>query len=160
MEQIFREDLIWLDETFEDKDQFFDKIGKRLYEKGKVKESFADGLKSREAVYPTGLKTESYEIAIPHTDVEHVREASISFVRFKETVLFSHMGEPEIQVNAKFAFVLGVKEPSQQVEVLSTLVLLISNEAEMAKLEVLNSPAQICALLNEFFNEHMQKGLN
>ena len=121
MEQIFREDLIWLDETFEDKDQFFDKIGKRLCEKGKVKESFADGLKSREAVYPTGLKTESYEIAIPHTDVEHVREASISFVRFKETVLFSHMGEPEIQVNAKFAFVLGVKEPSQQVEVLSTL---------------------------------------
>ena len=42
---------------------------------------------------------------------------------------------------------------------LSTLVLLISNEAEMAKLEVLNSPAQICALLNEFFKEHIQKGL-
>ena len=91
--------------------------------------------------------------------MEHVKEASISFVRFKESVLFSHMGEPEIQVNAKFAFVLGVKEPSQQVEVLSTLVLLISNEEEMAKLEVLDSPAQICALLNEFFKEHMQKGL-
>ena len=159
MEQIFREDFIWLDEAFEDRNQFFEQIGERLYEQGKVRESFADGLKSREAVYPTGLKTEAFEIAIPHTDVEHVKEASISFVRFKETVLFLHMGDPEIQVNAKFAFVLGFKEPSQQVEVLSTLVLLISNEEEMAKLEVLDSPAQICALLNEFFKEHMQKGL-
>ena len=68
------------------------------------------------------------------------------------------MGEPEIQVNAKFAFVLGVKEPSQQVEVLSTLVLLISNEEEMAKLEVLDSPAQICALLNDFLKSICRKG--
>lgn len=35
MEQIFREDLIWLDETFEDKDQFFDKIGKGFMKKAK-----------------------------------------------------------------------------------------------------------------------------
>ena len=56
MEQIFREDLIWLDETFEDKDQFFDKIGKRLYEKGKVKESFADGLKSNPKLAAVGDK--------------------------------------------------------------------------------------------------------
>lgn len=155
MEQIFREDFIWLDKTFEDKNQFFETIGTRLYEKGAVKESFADALKKREAVYPTGLKTEAYEIAIPHTDVEHVNEASISFVRFKETVLFSHMGEPEIQVNAKFAFVLGVKDPKQQVEVLSTLVKLISDEAEMRQLEGVDSPDQISALLNKFFQEHM-----
>ena len=57
MEQIFREDFIWLDEAFEDRNQFFEQIGERLYEQGKVRESFADGLKSREAVYPTGLKT-------------------------------------------------------------------------------------------------------
>lgn len=155
MEQIFREDFIWLDETFDDKNQFFETIGSRLYEKGAVEESFADALKKREEVYPTGLKTEAYEIAIPHTDVEHVKEASISFVRFKDTILFSHMGEPEIRVNAKFAFVLGVKEPSQQVEVLSTLVQLISDEEEMKKLEAMDSPAQISDLLNKFFQEHM-----
>lgn len=159
MEQIFREDFIWLDETFKDRDQFFEVIGDRLCEKGTVKETFADALKKREEVYPTGLKTEAFEIAIPHTDVEHVNEASISFVRFKKPVLFSHMGEPEIQVNAKFAFVLGVKEPSQQVEVLSTLVMLISDENEMRQLEGLKSPEQISTLLNQFFADHMQEGL-
>ena len=39
-----------------------------------MKETFGQALIDREAVFPTGLKTETFEIAIPHTDVEHVEE--------------------------------------------------------------------------------------
>ncbi len=155
MENVFRKDLIWLDEAFETQTLFFETMGKRLYEKGLVKENFGQALIAREENFPTGLKTEAYEIAIPHTDVEYVEEACISFVRFCSPIRFSHMGEPGIKVDAKFAFVLGIKDPKRQVEVLSTLVKLISDEKMMAQLEIMDSVEEISDTLNKFFEENM-----
>ena len=74
MDQIFREDIVWLDQEFESQESFYREIADRLYKKGLVKETFGQALIDREAVFPTGLKTETFEIAIPHTDVEHVEE--------------------------------------------------------------------------------------
>ncbi|MDD3184521.1 MAG: PTS sugar transporter subunit IIA [Anaerostipes sp.] len=155
MGEIFRSDLVWLDDEFDSKEEFYETIGERLYNKGLVEKDFGEALIKREEVYPTGLKTEAYEIAIPHTDVKYVKEASISFVRFGKPISYSHMGDPEVKVNAKFAFVLGVKVPHQQVEVLSTLVALISDEKEMSKLEKMTSTEEISKELNHFFNERI-----
>ena len=71
MDQIFREDIVWLDQEFESQESFYREIADRLYKKGLVKETFGQALIDREAVFPTGLKTETFEIAIPHTDVEN-----------------------------------------------------------------------------------------
>lgn len=60
-----------------------------------------------------------------------------------------------MKVEAKFAFVLRVKVPHQQVEVLSTLVALISNEEEMGKIEKMESAEEISNELNEFFDKNM-----
>ena len=139
MDQIFREDIVWLDQEFESQESFYREIADRLYKKGLVKETFGQALIDREAVFPTGLKTETFEIAIPHTDVEHVEEVFIAVVRFKTPIPYAHMGEPEIKLNAKFAFVLGIKDPQKQVEVLSTLVKLISDEDTMKALESIQS---------------------
>lgn len=155
MGKIFRSDLVWLGDEFDSQDDFFRTIGSRLHEKGLVEEDFGEALIKREAVYPTGLKTEAYELAIPHTDVKYVKEGSISFVRFDKPVPFSHMGDPDTKVDAKFAFVLGVKVPHQQVEVLSTLVALISNEEEMSKINKMESTEEISNELNEFFDKNM-----
>jgi PTS system galactitol-specific IIA component len=65
------------------------------------------------------------------------------------------MGMPEIRVNASFAFVLGVKEPQKQVEVLSTLVALISDKAAMERLEGMTSEQKISDMLNDFFETNM-----
>ena len=153
--KIFRSDLVWLDEQFETRTSFFEAIGRRLYEKGLVKENFGQALAAREADFPTGLRTEFCETVIPHTDVEYVENASISFVRFRQPVEFLHMGMPEIRVNASFAFVLGVKEPQKQVEVLSTLVALISDKAAMERLEGMTSEQKISDMLNDFFETNM-----
>lgn len=155
MSKIFRSDLVWLNEQFETSTSFFEAIGLRLYKKGLVKETFGQALIAREAEFPTGLKTEFCETAIPHTDVEHVENASISFVRFRQSVEFLHMGMPEIKVNASFAFVLGVKEPQKQIEVLSTLVALISDQAAVEQLEGLTSEQEISDMLNAFFEANM-----
>lgn len=155
MDHVFREDLVWLDQDFETQSLFYQSIAARLYEKKLVKKSFGQALIDREANFPTGLKTDTYEIAIPHTDVEHVEEVFIAFVRFNHPIPYSHMGEPEITVNAKFAFVLGIKDPKNQVEVLSTLVKLISDENAMHSLEIADSEKEISNQLNLFFKENM-----
>ena len=59
------------------------------------------------------------------------------------------MGEPEIKLNAKFAFVLGIKDPQKQVEVLSTLVKLISDEDTMKALESIQSEKEVSDKMNE-----------
>lgn len=151
----FRSDLVWLDEEFDSQEVFFHTISDRLYQKGLVKQEFGDALQKREKEFPTGLKTEFYEIAIPHTDVEYVEAAFIAFVRFKTPIPFDHMGVPGMNVNAKFAFVLGVKEPQMQVEALSTLVKLISDEEQMRSLEQMQSKEEISDVLNHFFDENM-----
>lgn len=155
MDQIFREDIVWLDQEFESQESFYREIADRLYKKGLVKETFGQALIDREAVFPTGLKTETFEIAIPHTDVEYVEEVFIAVVRFKTPIPYAHMGEPEIKLNAKFAFVLGIKDPQKQVEVLSTLVKLISDEDTMKALESIQSEKEVSDKMNEFFAENM-----
>ena len=59
MDQIFREDIVWLDQEFESQESFYREIADRLYKKGLVKETFGQALIDREAVFPTGLKTET-----------------------------------------------------------------------------------------------------
>lgn len=40
MDQIFREDIVWLDQEFESQESFYREIADRLYKKGLVKETF------------------------------------------------------------------------------------------------------------------------
>lgn len=156
MAEIFHKDLIWLNADFTEQNELFEAVGRRLKEKGFVKDTFADALKLREAQYPTGLKTEAYEIAIPHTDTEYVITGCISFVRFQTFVPFSHMGIPDSKIHAKFAFVLCVKDPDKQVEVLSALVKLISDKNVMKNLETWDTEESVCTLLNHYFKDTIQ----
>ena len=64
MDQIFREDIVWLDQEFESQESFYREIADRLYKKGLVKETFGQALIDREAVFPTGLKTETFKCKI------------------------------------------------------------------------------------------------
>ena len=125
------------------RNHFIEKLQTDYIKRVSGKKLFGQALIDREAVFPTGLKTETFEIAIPHTDVEHVEEVFIAVVRFKTPIPYAHMGEPEIKLNAKFAFVLGIKDPQKQVEVLSTLVKLISDEDTMKALESIQSEKKL-----------------
>lgn len=150
MSDTFRKDLVYLDVSYPSQDEFYLQIGKDLQEKGYVKESFGPALIKREAEFPTGLRTESYDVAIPHTDVEHVEKAFIAFVRLADPIEYSHMGEPELKIQARFAFVLGIMEPHAQVETLQALMGLIIDADTMKKLEDEDDPEKIVEILNSY----------
>ncbi len=145
---VFREDLVFLDATYPSQEAFYAEMGAILYEKGLVKDTFADALMARERDFPTGLQTEVYGVAIPHTDVKHVNEVFIAFVRLNEPLVYSHMGDPDLKVGVRFAFVLGIMDPQAQLDTLGALIGGIVDSETMGKLDRSDDPAEIVEILN------------
>ena len=63
-----------------------------LYRRGIVKKNFFEHVMLREKEFPTGLATDKYGIAIPHTDSKYVNRSQIEFVSLKSPVKFKNMG--------------------------------------------------------------------
>ena len=73
-----KEDVIW-------------KLYEKLLQNGKVKENFYEAVLEREREYPTGLKFEKWEVAIPHVSPEYVLESTIAIAVLDEPVEFKRM---------------------------------------------------------------------
>ncbi|MCR1952105.1 MULTISPECIES: PTS sugar transporter subunit IIA [unclassified Clostridium] len=141
-------DLIFINENYNDCFEFLENISDRLLNYGYVKESFKDAIIEREKIFPTGLPVEPIGVAIPHCNSEHVNKAGIVFVKFKDDVKFISM-EGEGEVNVKIAFVLLVKEKEKQVEVLQKLMEVISNEDILTKMYNENNNDNLINIMKE-----------
>jgi PTS system galactitol-specific IIA component len=119
---LLRQDLIVRDlEATSDQDAI-KKLSTFLHEKGLVKESYIQAIMDREKVFSTGLPTGSIGVAIPHTDVEHVNDAAVAIGVLKDPVSFTVMASEDDKVDVKIMFMLAVKEPHAQIELLQTLM--------------------------------------
>lgn len=127
-------ELIFLDYEASDKEDLITNMSKYLQEKGYVKETFLEAILKRELVFPTGLRGNNLTIAIPHTDAVHVEKPGIFFTRLKDTVTFKEMGLGVDDVDVKLVFMLLIKNPKEQVSMLSNLMSIFSKED---KVEVL-----------------------
>lgn len=113
-----------------------EKLAGRLCEAGYVKESFAQAILEREKVFPTGLPTEGYGVAIPHTDVEHVNKPAIALGILKKPVKFNLMGDldPNNQVDVRIMFMLAIKEPHMQLKLLQDIMEVIQDSVLLQKM--------------------------
>lgn len=121
-------ELIFLDYKASDREDLITKMSIYAKEKGYVKETFLDAILKRESVFPTGLKGESLTIAIPHTDSVHVEKPGIFFTRLEDTVTFKEMGIGVNDVDVKLVFMLLIKDPKEQVSMLSNLMGIFAQE--------------------------------
>lgn len=143
-----KEDLIFINESYKDCFEFLENISERLLSYGYVKESFKDAIIEREKIFPTGLPVEPIGVAIPHCNSEHVNEAGIVLVKFKDDVKFTSM-EGEGDVNVKIAFVLLVKEKEKQVPLLQKLMEVISNSDILMKIYNENDNEKLIKIMKE-----------
>ncbi|GCF93114.1 PTS galactitol transporter subunit IIA [Enterococcus florum] len=147
--KLFYEELVFLDKKYHDQAEFFRSICADLQQLGWVKSSFYQAITEREAAFSTGLETQPFSVAIPHTDAEHVEKNFIAFVRVVEPISFVHMGIPDKMVEAQMLFVLGIADASNQVKILSNMIELLSNEAMMKQLISAQDPADIVQIMNQ-----------
>lgn len=116
-----------------------------LQEKGYVKETYQESILNREKMHPTGLMVEDLiNIAIPHTDVEHVLKPSMVVVKHSsDSFKFYRMDDPEIEIPVDVVFLLVVKESEGYVNFLAALTNLFQ-DAEFIELLASNTPDKIC----------------
>lgn len=97
-------------------------LGAELYRQGYVKESYIDAVIEREKEFPTGLPTKGVGIAIPHADAIHVNEEALILGILKEPVNFTVMGSHNDQVEVQLVFMLAIKDPQMQLNMLKRLM--------------------------------------
>jgi PTS system galactitol-specific IIA component len=99
-----------------------------LCKQGYVKESYADAIIAREAKFATGLPTNGYGVAIPHTDIEHVYKSAISFAVLRNPVEFGVMGEETEKISVKLVFMLAMHDSHSQLTLLQNLMSIVQDE--------------------------------
>lgn len=124
--KLIKKDLIFLGKEFKDKKEAITFLTKNLRMKGYVKESYEEALLEREENYPTGLDTEKIKVAIPHTDAVHVEKPAIAVMTLKEPIMFQNMADPSESLPVKLIFMLAVKDPKEQVPLLTKLMSIFS----------------------------------
>ena len=109
-------------------------LADRLCEQGLVKDTFKKAILGREAEYPTGLFTENVNIAIPHTDIKHVNQASICVGIMHNPVNFHKMDEPTIEIGVRLVIMLALTESHGHINMLQKVVALIQNQKLVEKI--------------------------
>ncbi len=133
----------------DDRESLLRSIAAQLHDAGLVKDTFADALLAREAVYPTGLPTAVIRVAIPHTDVEHVIAPAIAVARLAQPVAFGEMGRSDGQVDAELVIVLAVADKSAQLGLLQALIGMFSDTELMTSLRDASTAHDLFTLIND-----------
>lgn len=147
--ELFREDLVQLEGTFSNKEELFEKVSEELLEKGLVTHNFLKAIKNREEEYPTGLQLENMSIAIPHTDVEYIIKPFVYVCTLKKAIHFLQMGTSDMDVDAEAVLVLGIKEPKEQVGMLSGLMAMFSDSQFIKEFKNAKNDKEIIQLLKK-----------
>lgn len=124
-------------------------MSSNLFRQGYVQESYIQAIQEREIHYPTGLPAAEIGVAIPHTDAVHVNRAAVSIGILKKPVLFQMMGNPNQIVEAEIIFMLAIKEPQEQINMLQKLSSLFQNRTLLRNLRKTVKREQAVSLLNQ-----------
>lgn len=127
VKEMLHSDLIQLNVDVKDEVELFHVVAEDLLAKGYVTKDYIHGIIEREKNYPTGLITPYLNIALPHSDVQYINKAFIYVVRLENPIQVRQMGDNQL-MEVKDLFFLGIKEPSKQVGLLSTLMVLFQDE--------------------------------
>ena len=120
-----------------------------LYRRSIVKEDFFEHVLLREKEFPTGLATDKYGIAIPHTDSKYVNRSQIEFVSLKSPVKFKNMENMSEDVEVTHVFMIAMSQPHEQAETLAKLMVMFSDEELMQRMYECSSKEEYESILKE-----------
>lgn len=131
---LFDESVINFQINPSSQEELLSSLSDQLLEKGVVKDTFVTGIIDREKNFPTGLPVQPFGVAIPHTDNDHVVKEQIGFASLKEPVKFKIMGSDSDYVDVSLVFILALKYPDKQLDMLQKLITLFQNEGVLNQL--------------------------
>lgn len=97
---------------------------------GYVRPSYVEAVLKREAQMPTGLPMGGdSNVAVPHTDPEHVLRAGIALATLARPVEFANMEDPDEAVPVRIVFMLAIDDKDRQIDTLQQVLMTIQDEA-------------------------------
>ena len=121
-----------------------------LEQEDMVKPTYLGAVLAREVEYPTGVPTAYFDVAIPHAPSDHVLEAGFAIAKLQNPVTFGSMGGDEDEkVEAKLVFLLAVKDPQAQIQMLRALMRAFENEEAMNSLLAAEDAAAVCSVVHD-----------
>jgi PTS system galactitol-specific IIA component len=146
-EFVLREDLVFTQKNFERKEDAIYFLAEELRGKGYVDKIFPDVVIEREKTYPTGLYLGKINVAIPHTNVNHVLKSGVAILTLSKPVIFKRMDEPSEEIEVHIIFLLAVADPKEHLKFLSNLIGVFRSPAIISSLYEETDPAKISARL-------------
>jgi ascorbate PTS system EIIA or EIIAB component len=137
--KFLEENLVALDAEASTPEEAIRAAGELLVEGGAVHETYV------QAMVDSYRKNGPYfvlapRIALPHARPEDgVNEASVSFVRLKEPIVFGNVANDPVE----FVFALGASSSDEHLQILQKLMMLLSNQENIQKLSELTTYQQI-----------------
>ncbi|WP_295808758.1 PTS sugar transporter subunit IIA [uncultured Nitratireductor sp.] len=125
-------------------------LADRLKAAGYVKDSFADAVLARETTMPTGLPLgRAVNVAVPHTDPEHVLKPGIALATLKKPVTFANMEDPDEPVEVGLVFLMALNDKDRQIEMLQEIMATIQSEEAISGLMQALSVDDVTAVLKQ-----------
>ena len=149
MSDLFDAKIALFNQHAANRDEALKMLADEFVKTGVAKDTFYEGLITREANFPTGLSLNNMCVAIPHTDVEHVNRTQIGFMSLDEPVEFIEMGTDDKKIPVKMMFMLALKEAHQQLEMLTKLMDAFQNDELMEKFYEADNYDDFFALIKE-----------
>jgi PTS system galactitol-specific IIA component len=112
----------------------FQLLADELVKEQCVNADFLENIIKRELVFPTGLEINGIGVAIPHTDSQYVKESQVAFMSLTEPIPFIEMGTNDKEIQVSLLFMLALKEPHEQLEMLQNLIEMFQKTGVLEKL--------------------------
>lgn len=122
------DELIFPNLEVETKEDVIIFLAEKLREANLVADNYKDALLTRETIYPTGLPSNGYNVAIPHADYTLVNKTTVAIGILKKPVVFKAMDNVDQDIDVSLVIMLAINEPHGQIEMLQRIVEVIKND--------------------------------
>lgn len=101
-----------------------------------VLEDFPNQVIERERIFPTGLPTEPYGVAIPHTNAEFVINNKVTIATLKNPIQMEVMGGmDEDAIDVTIIFLLALGQSNKQLNILQKLMSILNQEDILTRIK-------------------------
>ena len=137
------ENLILVKEKVVSREEIIRKLGRLLYEKGFVKDTYTQAVLDREIEYPTGLQARVTGVAIPHTDTEHVLKPAVAIATLEHPIIFNGMGMPDTEVKVDIILMLAIHDPKLVVRILRKVIFILEDDNALKIMRLAKTKSEI-----------------
>lgn len=144
--------MIFSGVDFPTRDEILNYLASQFVRQDLVKESYPAAIIEREKEFPTALAAKAFDIAIPHCASANVNVTSMAVATLAHPVGWYAMDDPTRELYPHIVFMLAIKDPKKQLEILQKIMSIIQNTELLTGIQEASSREEIFVLLDPVIN--------